>query len=100
MIGHTGEHLHIEVATAMFGGMALYLLAHLAFRWRNVRRFSAQRLVVAVVCIASVAVVTHISALVALAWLAILSSGLIVYETWRFREVRAELLARLAAQEH
>ena len=31
-------------ATALLGGTALYLLAHVAFRWRNVHRFSWQRL--------------------------------------------------------
>ena len=41
---HTGEPLAIEVATALLGGTALYLLAHVAFRWRNVHRVSRQRL--------------------------------------------------------
>ena len=27
-------------AAALLGGAALYLLAHVAFRWRNVHRFS------------------------------------------------------------
>ena len=36
-------------AIALLGGTALYLLAHVAFRWRNVHRFSRQRLVAAVV---------------------------------------------------
>ena len=35
--------------SALLGGTALYLLAHVAFRWRNVHRFSAQRLLAAVV---------------------------------------------------
>ena len=31
-------------AAALLGGAALYLLAHVAFRWRNMHRFSRQRL--------------------------------------------------------
>ncbi|MEH3053230.1 MAG: low temperature requirement protein A [Patulibacter minatonensis] len=99
-IGHTDDHLHVEIATAMYGGMAIYLFAHLSFRWRNVRRFSAQRLVVAILCLACIPLAAHITALAALAILAGLCAALIVYETVRFRTVRAELLARLREHGH
>lgn len=95
-LGHVDEHLSIEVATAMFGGMAVYLFAHLAFRWRNVHRFSAQRLVVAFVCLATIPLITHVPALSALVVMTVYAAGLIVYETWKFREVRADLRRRLA----
>ena len=46
---HVDEPLKLVPAAALLGGTALYLLAHVAFRWRNVHRFSYQRLVAAVV---------------------------------------------------
>ena len=46
-LGHVDDALEIETATAMLGGLAAYLLAHVAFRWRNVHRFSAARTLVA-----------------------------------------------------
>ena len=45
---HVDEPLKLVPAVALLGGTALYLLAHVAFRWRNVHRFSWQRLVGAV----------------------------------------------------
>ena len=44
---HVEDPLKLVPAVAMLGGTAMYLLAHVAFRWRNVHRFSAQRLVCA-----------------------------------------------------
>ena len=40
---HVDDPLKLVPAVAMLGGIALYLLAHVAFRWRNVHRFSVQR---------------------------------------------------------
>ena len=44
---HVDDPLKLVPAVAMLGGAALYLLAHVAFRWRNVHRFSLQRLLAA-----------------------------------------------------
>ena len=44
------------VAVALFGGMALYLLAHIAFRLRNMGTLNVQRLVAAVVLLALIPV--------------------------------------------
>ena len=41
VVGHVDEALELEAAAALFGGVALYLLAHVAFKLRNVRRRSA-----------------------------------------------------------
>ena len=41
---HVDKPLELVPAVAMLGGTAVYLLAHVAFRWRNVHRFSTQRL--------------------------------------------------------
>ncbi len=43
-IGDVDAPLKVEVATAALGGSALYLLAHVAFRWRNVHSLNRRRL--------------------------------------------------------
>ena len=48
-LGDVDDPLKLVPAVALMGGAALYLLAHVAFRWRNIHRFSTQRLVCAVV---------------------------------------------------
>ena len=41
---HPDDPLKLVPAVALLGGTAVYLLAHVAFRWRNVHRFSWLRL--------------------------------------------------------
>ena len=43
-IGHTDEHLHAVPAFALLGGLAIYLLGHVAFRYRHVHTINRQRL--------------------------------------------------------
>ncbi len=56
----------------MFGGAAVYLLAHVAFRLRNTGTLNRQRLVCAVVLVAFIPLAARIPALAALAVLAAL----------------------------
>ena len=90
------EHLHLVPAAALLGGTALYLLAHVAFRWRNVHRFGYQRLVAAGVCVALVPVAVEIPALATLALLVAVLVILIVDERRRFAELRDRLRRQLA----
>jgi hypothetical protein len=46
-LGHVEDPLKTVPAVALLGGAAVYLLSHVAFRWRNVHRFSTQRLIAA-----------------------------------------------------
>jgi low temperature requirement protein LtrA len=86
-------------AVAMLGGPALYLVAHVAFRLRNVHRFSAQRLACAVVLVALIPAARALPALATLGLLAALLVVLIVYESIRFAELR-DRLRHQVAQEH
>ena len=95
-LAHVGKPLHTVPAVALFGGAALYLLAHVAFRWRNVHRFSAQRVVAAGVCCALIPVGLHVPATVSLGLLGVLLCGLVVYERARFGDLRGRLRRRLA----
>jgi low temperature requirement protein LtrA len=83
-LSHVDDPLTLEVAAAMLGGLALYLLAHVAFRWRNVHRFSTQRLVVAVLALALIPLATEIAAISTLAIATALMILLIAYESRRF----------------
>jgi low temperature requirement protein LtrA len=87
-LAHVEDHLHVEPAAALLGGVALYLLAHVVFRWRNVHRLSVHRVVAAVVLVAFLPAATHVPALAALAFVLAVLVALIVYETVRFAELR------------
>jgi low temperature requirement protein LtrA len=93
---HVGDALHAVPAAALVGGTAIYLLAHVAFRWRNVHRFSAQRVVAAAACGALYPAARALPALATLALLAVLLTVLVTYERVRFAELRERLRRQLA----
>jgi low temperature requirement protein LtrA len=88
---HTEDALKIVPAVALLGGTAVYLLAHVAFRWRNIHRFSVQRLVVAALLVALLPLAVELPSLATLAILAAALSALVAYETYRFAELRDRL---------
>jgi low temperature requirement protein LtrA len=90
-LAHGGEHLEAVPAIGLTGGAALYFLAHVAFRLRNVGTLNRGRLLIAVVLIALTPVVTHVPALAALAAVALLTGGLMAYEFVHFHEARERL---------
>jgi low temperature requirement protein LtrA len=98
-LGHVEEPLKLIPAVALLGGTAMYLLAHVAFRLRNVHRFSVQRLLCALALLALIPAALELAALVTLGILAALLVVLIVYETVRFAELR-DRLRHQVAQEH
>jgi hypothetical protein len=78
-------------AVALCGGVALYLLAHVAFRLRNRRTLARRRLVVAGVLLALIPAALELPALASLGIVAGLMIGLVTYEAIRFAEPRARL---------
>jgi low temperature requirement protein LtrA len=94
------EPLGLVPATAMLGGGALYLLAHIAFRWRNIHTFNAQRLVCAAALLGLLLAEAelHPSSLVTLAVFAALLSALIAYEATHFAELRDRIRHQLARE--
>ena len=92
--------LGIETAAAMLGGAALYLLAHVAFRWRNIHRLSRQRLVCAVLLLAMVGVEAAFSppSLATLGALTVVLCALIVYEVLHFAELRDRIRHQLVRE--
>jgi low temperature requirement protein LtrA len=94
-LGHVEDPLKLVPAVAMLGGTAIYLLAHVAFRWRNVHRFSWQRLIAAVVLVALLPAALELPALAMLAIVSAVLVVLIVYEAHRFAELRERLRHQL-----
>lgn len=93
-LGHVGDPLELVPAVALLGGVALYLLAHVVFRWRNVHRFSTPRVVAAALLLALIPVAERVESLITLAIITAVLSVLIVYETRHFAPLRERLLAR------
>ncbi len=80
--------LTIIVSVSLFGGLALYLLAHIAFRLRNTGTLNVQRLVVAVLLLLLIPAGVSLPALLSLALVAAILVALVGYETIRFRADR------------
>jgi low temperature requirement protein LtrA len=87
-LAHVGDPLRWETATALVGGAALYLLAHLAVKRRSLGVFSVQRFVAALVLVAFLPVAHEVDALVTVAAVAVVLWALITFERVRYAEVR------------
>jgi len=96
-IGHVEDPLKLVPATALLGGAALYLLAHVAFRLRNMHTLSKRRLVCAILLLALLPAGATLPALLTLGILAALLTALIVYEALRYAEVRDRVRHQLSS---
>jgi low temperature requirement protein LtrA len=96
-IGHTSAHLHAVPAFALLGGLAVYLLGLVAFRYRHVHSINRRRLGLAIVLLILVPVATEVPALIALAVANVLIWAMIAYETRMYGEGRQELRRTQAA---
>jgi low temperature requirement protein LtrA len=96
---HVDDPLELVPAVAMLGGTAVYLLAHVAFRWRNVHRFSIQRVLAAVVLAALIPAAVELPALAMLGVVTAVLWVLIAWETAHFAELRDRLRHQLAREE-
>jgi low temperature requirement protein LtrA len=92
---HVGDPLGTVPAAALYGGVSIYLLAHVAFRLRNVGRFSTHRLLAALLLLALIPLAHEVTATAATAILAGILVALIVYETIRFRDLRTKMRQEL-----
>jgi low temperature requirement protein LtrA len=93
---HVGDPLHAVPAAALVGGIALYLLGHVAFRWRQVHTLSRQRSVAALAVLLLYPVALAVPALVTVGLVLLLLCLLIVYEVTRFAEARDRVRHELA----
>jgi low temperature requirement protein LtrA len=90
---HVEHPLALVPAAALLGGAAVYLLAHVGFRLRNMRSLNRRRLLCALLLLALLpaALAVKPPALVTLAMLAGVLTALIAYEALRFAEARERI---------
>lgn len=87
-LGHVGDPLKLEAATALLGGTSLYLWAHVAFRYRHVHTVNSRRLALGVLLFAFIPIAVGIAALVTISVLAGLLVVLILVETRGYGDAR------------
>ena len=93
-VGDTEHHRLTDPLTgiglyALYGGVLLYLLGHLAFKWRIARSITVDRLVAAAALVLLIPVAGLLPALAALLLLTGVMVAAITYETVHFAEHRA-----------
>ena len=96
-LGHVEDPLELVPAFALLGGLATYLLAHVAFRYRHIHTLNRQRALLALILFALVPVVVEIPALAAVAGVTTLVWILIAYETRSYGEGRTRLRREAAS---
>ena len=87
-VGHVEDPLKLVPASALLGGAAMYLLAHVAFRLRNIHTLSKPRLACSGLLLALIPLGVELPALATLAILAAILAALITYEAVRYAEAR------------
>jgi low temperature requirement protein LtrA len=89
---HTlSDPLALVPLAAMYGGLAVYLFAHVAFRWRNVHSINVQRIVVGVVILLLIWPASDLPALGSLTLLTAVMVALIAFEAIRFSDIREQV---------
>jgi low temperature requirement protein LtrA len=97
LVGHTKDGeltqgLDVLPLVALYGGVALFLFAHVAFKYRTWRhRVSVRRLVVAAVILAMIPLATELPALAALGLLTAVLVATIASEAVRYAEAREQV---------
>jgi low temperature requirement protein LtrA len=88
VLEHPEDHLKTVPAFALLGGVAIYLLGHVAVRLRGAHTLNVQRLALALVLFALVPAATELDGVVALAIVTVLLAAMIAYETRGYGEGR------------
>ena len=90
-LAHVGDPLGWETATALVGGTALYLLAHVGFKLRALGTLSVHRLVAAVALVAFVPLARELEPLLTVTVVAAVLWSTIGLEAARYAEARREI---------
>jgi low temperature requirement protein LtrA len=93
-LAHVDSALEIIPAIGLCGGLAIYMLAHVALRLRIGGGLGHGRPIATVVLFGMIPPVTMVPALVALGLVAAVCATLIAYEAIRYRESRAWIRSR------
>jgi len=95
-VGDT-EHHHLDDPLkgiglfALYGGVVIYLLGHVGFKWRTMHKVGVSRLITAGLAVVAVPLLAKVPALGQLGVLAALLAGLVAFESVRFAQERDEL---------
>jgi low temperature requirement protein LtrA len=95
----TGDGTHHDLSealpslplAAMYGGVALYLLANVAFKYRIVRRANVHRSVAGALLLALIPLAAQIPALAALGLVTAVMVAVIAFEAVRFSDIREQV---------
>ena len=87
-LSHVSDTLHTVPAFALLGGISIYLLGLVAFRYRHVHTINRQRLGMAVLLLALMPLATNIPAIATLSIVVALLAAMITYETRSYGEGR------------
>jgi low temperature requirement protein LtrA len=87
-LGHPEDPLEVVPEVALLGGVALYLLGLIAFRYRHVRSINRRRLTLAIALLALIPAALELPALAMVAIIGFLVWTLIVIETRGYGEGR------------
>jgi len=90
-LGAVSDPLDIELAFALLGGVAFYLLGLVAFRFRHIHSINRQRLLLGLALFGLLPAAVELPALATLAILTALLCALIAYETASYGEGRARV---------
>jgi low temperature requirement protein LtrA len=97
-LAHVGDPLEPVPAFALLGGVAAYLLGHVAFRYRHIHTVNWRRLGLSFLLLAAMPLALELPALAMLAIVTALVWALIAYETRLYGENRAQLRRRERAE--
>jgi low temperature requirement protein LtrA len=81
VLAHPEDALKTVPAFALVGGVGIYLLGHVAVRWRGAHTLNRHRLVLGAALCALTPVATEVSGLAALGFVAAVLAAMIAYET-------------------
>jgi low temperature requirement protein LtrA len=95
-VGDSQEHDLTEPLTgvslfALVGGVALYLVGHVAFKWRTQHELYWPRLIAAAVLVVVCPLLSQVPALVSVGAVALVLVALVAFETIRYAELRAQI---------
>jgi low temperature requirement protein LtrA len=90
-VHHLSEPLRLLALVALYGGAALFLLAHAAFKWRTWHQLTVRRLLVAAILLAAIPLGAALPALAALGLLAVALSAMIASEVVAYAELRERI---------
>jgi low temperature requirement protein LtrA len=95
-VGDSQEHDLTEPLTgvslfALVGGVALYLVGHVAFKWRTQHELYWPRLIAAAALVVVSPLLSQVPALVSLAAVALVLVALVAFETIHYAELRTQI---------